>query len=90
MSFASIRPNEVVIPADANVTVTIDWPSDQDLGGYWFAEDGVTEPGFDPADNAGAGGHPETVTNAMPAGTYILAVVNFGDGDPPVFTIKVE
>jgi hypothetical protein len=84
------RLYKVVIPADANVTVTIDWPSDQDLGGYWFAEDGVTEPGFDPADNAGAGGHPETVTNAMPAGTYILAVVNFGDGDPPVFTIKVE
>ena len=84
------RLYKVVIPADADVTVTIDWPSDQDLGGYWFAEDGVTEPGFDPADNGGAGAHPETVTNHMPAGTYLLAVVNFGEGDPPVFTIKVS
>jgi hypothetical protein len=84
------RLYKVVVPADGDVTVTIDWPSDQDLGGYWFAEDGVTEPGFDPADNGGAGAHPETVTNTMTAGTYILAVVNFGEGDPPVFTINVS
>jgi hypothetical protein len=84
------RLYKVVIPTDGDVTVTVDWPSDQDLGGYWFAEDGVTEPGFDPADNGGAGAHPETITNTMPAGTYILAIVNFGDGDPPVFTINVS
>jgi hypothetical protein len=84
------RLYKVVIPADGDVTVTVNWPTDQDLGAYWFAEDGVTEPGFNPADNGGAGAHPETVTNTMPAGTYILAIVNFGEGDPPVFTVNVS
>jgi len=84
------RVYKLVVPTDRDITVTLDWPSDEDLGAYWFAADGTTEPGFDPSDNGGEGDHPETATNTIPAGTYILAIVNFNATNPPVFTIKLD
>jgi hypothetical protein len=57
---------------------------------YWFAADGVTDPGFDPADDLGAAGHPESVTNTFTAGTYLLAVVNFSTTTPPWIGLKLE
>ncbi len=85
------RLYKVVVPAPTALTVTISWPTDQDLGVYYFEADGVTEPGEGlPADAGGAGATPETSTSALLAKTYILAVVNFGVGDPPVFSLTIS
>ncbi len=83
------RLYKVVVPSDRDITITLDWATNDDLGAYWFAADGTTEPGFDPADDGGAGAHPETVTNTIPAGTYILAIVNF-DVTSPQFTLRLD
>jgi len=82
---------KVVVPAPTALTVTISWPTGQDLGVHYFEADGVTEPAEGlPADAGGAGATPETSTSALLAKTYILAVVNFGVGDPPVFSLTIS
>jgi hypothetical protein len=85
------RLYKLVVPAPASVTVTVSWPTGQDLGVYYFAADGVTEPAEGNfADDGGAGFTPESSTSSLLAGTYLLAVVNFGTGDPPVFSLTVS
>jgi hypothetical protein len=85
------RLYKIVVPSTMALTTTVNWPTNQDLGIYWFAADGVAEPAFgNPADNGGAGAHPETSTSTAPAGTYLLAVVNFGAGNPPVFQLTIS
>jgi hypothetical protein len=84
------RLYKVTVPADADVTVTLDWVGGaEDLGAYWFAADGTTEPGYDPADAGGEGAHPETATNTVAAGTYTLAIVNFSATNPQ-FSIRLD
>jgi hypothetical protein len=85
------RLYKIVVPAPLSLTVEVDWPTGQDLGVYYLAADGVGEPaeGF-PADCCGPGVHPETSTSSLLAGTYLLAVVNFGVGDPPVFSLTLS
>jgi len=84
------RLYKIVVPAPTSLTVTVNWPTGQDLGVYYFAADGVTEPleGV-PADDGGAGAAPESSVSALLPGTYLLAVVNFGVGDPPVFSLTI-
>ncbi|HEY7634133.1 MAG TPA: hypothetical protein VH763_01190 [Gemmatimonadales bacterium] len=78
----------ITIPADEALTVTINWTSPEDLGGYFFLADGTTETGA-PADAGGGGAHPETSTNTLTAGTYKLAVVNFSATNPAFFSIQL-
>ena len=85
------RLYKIVVPSTMALTTKVDWPTGQDLGIYWFAADGIAEPAFgNPADNGGAGANPETSTSTAPAGTYLLAVVNFGAGNPPVFQLTIS
>jgi len=86
------RLYKVVITGTFPLTVTVAWPTGQDLGAYWFNADGVGEPvAGNPADNGGAGASPESSTSTLPPGTYLLAVVNFpGAGNPPVFQLTLS
>ena len=85
------RLYKLTVPSGRNITVTINWNSGDDLGGYWFASDGTTEPpALNPADAGGGGAHPETSTSTFAAGTYLLAIVNFGPADPPFFSIQLD
>jgi hypothetical protein len=85
------RLYRLVVPAGEDITVTLNWNTGEDLGVYWFAADGVTEPAeLAPADDGGAGAHPESATNTFAAGTYLLAVVNFGPATPPWIGLKLE
>jgi hypothetical protein len=85
------RLYKIVVPAGLSLTVEVDWPTNQDLGVYYFAADGVAEPAEGaPADDGGAGAHPESSTSALLPGTYLLAVVNFGSGNPPVFQLTLS
>jgi hypothetical protein len=85
------RLYKVVIGGSFPLTVTVDWPTGQDLGAYWFAADGVAEPAEgNPADAGGAGAHPESSTSTLVPGTYMLAIVNFGAGNPPVFQVTLS
>lgn len=85
------RLYKIVVTAPTSLTVTVDWPTAQDLGVYYFAADGVAEPAEGiPADNGGAGASPESSTSALLPGTYLLAVVNFGAGNPPVFSLTLS
>jgi hypothetical protein len=85
------RLYKIVVTGPINLTTTVDWPTDQDLGIYWFAADGVAEPAFGvAADNGGAGANPESSTSSVPAGTWLLAVVNFNPTAPPVFSLTLS
>jgi hypothetical protein len=78
------------VSADADLTFTLDWAGGaEDLGAYLFTADLSAQVG-DPADNGGAGAHPETVTNTVPAGNYVLAILNFSATTPPSFSIRVD
>ena len=85
------RLYKLVVPTGRDITVTINWASGDDLGGYWFASDGTTEPPeLNAADAGGGGAFPESSTSTFAAGTYLLAIVNFGPGDPPFFSIQLD
>jgi hypothetical protein len=85
------RLYKLVVPSGRDITVTITWGSGDDLGGYWFAADGTTEPPtLNAADAGGGGASPESSTSTFAAGTYLLAIVNFGPGDPPFFSIQLD
>jgi hypothetical protein len=84
----------ITVPSDRTITLTIDWPSGEDLGAYLFAADGFNDAGdtftgfF--ADDGGEGAHPEQATDVIPAGTYVLGILNFSATNPPVFTITMD
>jgi len=84
------RLYEITVPA-GTFTLTLEWSTGEDLGGYYFLSDGTTEPAFGPADahGEGADSSPETSTDALTAGTYLIAVVNFSATDP-VFSIRLD
>jgi hypothetical protein len=86
---------KVTVPAGVtSLTVLLEWPSGQDMGGYWFETDGVAEPAEGvPADNAGVGPtpppSPETSTSPLQPRTYLLAIVNFSATNPPFFKLTL-
>ncbi|MFL5496229.1 MAG: hypothetical protein ACJ8DC_17725 [Gemmatimonadales bacterium] len=82
------RLYKIVVADSTTLTTTVDWPSAEDLGIYFFEADGTTETGT-PGD-AGAGGiHPETTTNTFAPGTYLMAIVNFNLTNPPYFGLTI-
>jgi hypothetical protein len=84
------RLYRLTLDATMTLTGTIDWFEGQDLGLYWVAADGVTPVGNFDGDAQGAGGHPETSTVTLAAGSYFLAVANFSATDPSLFSITLE
>jgi hypothetical protein len=86
------RLYRVTVPAGVtSLTVNLDWPTGEDLGAYWFETDGVAEPPEGvPADNGGAGVHPEVSTSPLQPRTYLLAIVNFSATDPPFFKLTLS
>jgi len=86
------RLYKFTLDATTTLTGTIDWFEGQDLGLYWVADDAVTPVGNFDGDALldGPGGHPETSTVTLTAGTYFLAVANFSGTDPNLFSIKLD
>jgi hypothetical protein len=80
-----------VVLTDASTTLTgsVDWFEGQDLGLYWVAADGVTPIGDFSGDAGGAGAHPESETITLAAGTYFMAIANFGPGDPTLIKLTL-
>jgi hypothetical protein len=80
---------KVVLPTDGSFTVTATWEGTSDVGIYFFTADGSTPVGDTNCDALGnaasAGGpQPETCTETLTAGTYLVAVAPFGPFyDPP-------
>ena len=85
------RVYKVTVPAGVtSLTVTLDWPSAEDLGAYWLTADGTLDaPGGVPADAGGGGFHPEVSTSPLAPGTYLLAIVNFSATNPPFFKLTL-
>jgi hypothetical protein len=81
-----------VVLTDPSTTLTgsVDWFEGQDLGLYWVAADGVTQIGDLSGDSGGAGAHPESETITLPAGTYFMAIANFGPGDPNLIKLTLS
>jgi hypothetical protein len=83
------RLYKFVVADSVVLSTTVDWPSAEDLGVYFYTADATT--GFgDPADAGGAGVHPETVDNTFGPGTYFMGVHNFSATNPPYFGITIS
>jgi hypothetical protein len=82
------RLYKFVVADSVDLTTSVDWPSAEDLGLYFYASDGTTAAG-DPADAGGGGAHPEAVTNTFAPGTYFMAVINFSATNPPFYGVTV-
>ena len=80
---------KVTLPTDGSIAVTATWEGSSDVGVYFFTADGSTAVGDAACDAHGnatdpTGPQPETCTEALTAGTYIVAVAPFGPFyDPP-------
>lgn len=85
------RLYRVTVPAAVtSLTVTLSWPTGEDMGVYWFEDDGVGEPAEGvPADGALPCCNPETSTSLLQPRTYLLAVVNFDTTNPPFFKLTL-
>jgi hypothetical protein len=84
------RLYKFVVTDSVDLTTTVDWPSTEDLGLYFYAADGATDVGATPADAGGAGAHPETATNTFAPGTYIMGVTNFSATNPAYYGITIS
>lgn len=85
------RLYKIVVTAPITLTVNLAWPTAQDLGVFYFNQDGVTVPaGGNTADAGGPGASPETSTSSLAPGTYLLAVVNFSATTPAFFTLTLS
>jgi hypothetical protein len=82
------RLYKITVADSTTLTTTLDWPSTEDMGIYFFEADGTTETGT-PGDAGGAGAHPETTTNTFAPGTYLMAIVNFNTTNPAYFALTV-
>jgi hypothetical protein len=73
------------------LTTTVDWPSPEDVGLYFFQSNGTTEVAGTAIDPGVGGEHPESGSNTFPPGTYKLAVVNWNAPatNPPYFALSV-
>jgi hypothetical protein len=75
---------KISLPADGSFDAALGWSNTTDLGLYVLAADGTaTDQLCDDNGNADEGGA-EACTITLPAGDYLLAVVNFGPGYVPV------
>lgn len=81
------RIYKVVAPAATKISITANWNSNADLGVYALTAAGAlaSTTTFPPADNlgGGAGGHPETTTWTVPAGTSYIGVISFDTAGLP-------
>jgi hypothetical protein len=82
------RLYNITVADTTTLTTTIDWPSPEDLGIYFFLANGTTETGS-PADAGGGGEHPESATNVLAPGSYRMAVVNFNPTNPAYFALTI-
>lgn len=77
---------KITLPADGSFDADLVWSNTTDLGLYVLSADGTADTGqsCDALGN-GADGGEEACTITLTAGTYLLAVVNFGPfyGPPP-------
>jgi hypothetical protein len=84
------RLYNVTFADSTTLTVTVDWPSPEDLGIYLFESNGTTEVGSPGAGDAGGGGvHPETLTQTFGPGTFLVAIVNFNATNPPYIALSI-
>ena len=88
----AVRFYKITLAATTTLTGTLDWFQGQDMGLYWVAADGLTAVGNFDGDALldGPGGHPETSTVTLTAGTYFVGVVNFGAGTPSFFQLTLH
>jgi hypothetical protein len=71
----------ITVDHDTEFDTVMRWSNEADMGLYVFAEDGVTDVAFCDDLGRGAGlNQPEHCTLALPAGTYLAGIVNFGPG----------
>jgi hypothetical protein len=82
------RLYKITVADTTTLTTTVDWPSPEDLGIYFFQSNGTTETGS-PGDAGGGGAHPETTTNTFAPGTYLMAIVNFNATNPAYFALTI-
>src|SRR5690242_3419817 len=82
------RLYKFVVADSTDLTVTLDWPSLEDLGVYFYASDASTDAG-NFADAGGAGAHPESSTSTFAPGTYYMGVTNFSATTPPYYGITI-
>lgn len=76
---------KITLPTDDSLNATLAWSNTTDLGLYVLSSDGTTDTGQScDASGNGADGGLEACTITLTAGTYILAVVNFGPFYDPV------
>jgi hypothetical protein len=81
------RLYKIVVRATTKLGVNSTWNSNEDVGIYLLTTAGALQSTttFPPADNlgGGAGGHPETTTWTLPAGTYLVGAITFGAAAAP-------
>src|SRR5690349_9634620 len=91
--FGSVKARlyTITVTDTTTLTTTVDWPSPEDMGLYFFQSNGTTELTDFALDPGGPGVHPETGTNTFPPGTYKMAVVNWNapTTNPPYFALTV-
>jgi|GEM_PF-2504585 len=81
------------VAAPTTINLTLDWPSDEDLGGYITTDPADAAGIIGVADAAGEGpaGHPETSGPVdLAPGTYYIGVLNFSATNPAFFTIDIN
>jgi hypothetical protein len=73
------RIYKLTLAATTTLNFTLTWPTNADLGLYFFDATGnvIVGNGNCDAGGASAAGHPETCTQVLPAGTYYAGVVFF-------------
>jgi len=86
---APARLYTITLADTTTLTTTVDWPSQEDMGLYFFQSNGTTELPDTFIDPGGAGEHPETGTNTFAPGTYKMAVVNWDGTVMPYFSLTV-
>ena len=86
---APARLYSFTVTEPTTLTTSVDWPSPEDLGLYFFDAGGTTEFADFVADVGFGGEHPEAATNTFEPGTYTMAVVNWNATNPPYFALNV-
>lgn len=86
----TVRFYRLTLAATTTLSGTLDWFEGQDLGLYWVAADGVTAVGNFDGDSQGEGGHPESSTVTLTAGTYFVGIVNFSATEPSFFQLTLH
>lgn len=83
---AADRFYKLVVPADGDYTISMDWSVGSDIDMFVCSEAGVAT--FDCNFSAATGDKPESAVYALTAGTWFIVVEDFG-GDAGVSTLKI-